>query len=947
MIWEIIQSIKETILDYIKHRLFPITVIIIVMFILLVKQLFTLQIVEGQKHMENFTYKSKKTLTIESVRGNIYDRNGKLLAYNELAYSVVFSNDTAIVAAAEAKGMDENQLKNEILYRAITILENNNDNLAIDFNIALDETGEYKFLVKESQLRSFLKDVYAVTDFDSLEDKEKNSTADDVVNYLCDEVFEISPDYSKEDRLKILACRYKLWMNRYQQYMPVTIAYDISEESNASLAEYSDELIGIDVQVQALRKYNDAVYFAHIIGYVGGISDEELKTYNAELPKEDQYSNSEIVGKTGIEQYMEHELRGTTGYEVMFVDNLGKPIEIVETKNAEAGNDVYLTLDADLQKYCYDTLEKEIASILLANLTAIYDIPEGENAQIPICDVYFGLFNNNILSLDKMKRDDASVLEKKTYSNYLTMKEEVMAELNVILREKPVKTLDLEEEYQYYTEYICEVLNVNNILTTSMIPYNDEEFMAYAEGETSLEHYLKYCISIEAIDISSFDVESSYYDTDEVYDLLCEYILNYLRTDTEFDKQIIRFMIESDEITGEDVVYLLYDQEVLNKKNDIEYEEFVAGAYPAYDFFAKKIKNLEITPAMLALDPCSGSIIVTDINTGDVLALVTYPSYDNNYLTNEVDSEYYSTLLEDKTTPLINRATQHKTAPGSTYKLLTAVAGVTENKIDASTLLTCDGEFNEIEPAARCWLYPGGHGGMDLESAIQASCNMYFYQVGYWLATKNEKYNDLHGLSKLTKYAEMFGFDAVSGVELPESAPEISNSDAVRTAIGQGTNLYTPVQMARYVTTVANSGTCYDLTLIDRITDYEGTLVEDNKANIHRELDEIAPQTWTSVHAGMRRAVVYGSKDDELIKQINVEVAGKTGTAQESEVRPNHALFVSFAPYEAPEVSVTCVIQYGYSSGNAKELASFVYAYMYDSEKLVGAEMSGNTVVSD
>ena len=358
MIWEILQSIKETILDYIKHRLFPVTVILVVMFIMLVKQLFTLQIVEGEKHMENFTYKSKKTLTIDSVRGNI--------------------NDNAITAAAEAKGMDENELKNEILYRAIKILESNNDELAIDFNIVLDETGEYKFLVKETQLKSFLKDVYAVTDFDSLEDKEKNSTPDDVVNYLCSEVFEISPEYSKEDRLKILACRYKLWMNRYQQYMPVTIAYDISEESNASLAEYSDELIGIDVQVQALRKYNDAVYFAHIIGYVGGISDEELKTYNANLPDDKKYSNSEIVGKTGIEQFMENDLRGTTGYEVMYVDNLGKPIEVVETKNAEAGNDVYLTIDADLQKYCYDTLEKEIASILLANLTAIYDIPEGE-----------------------------------------------------------------------------------------------------------------------------------------------------------------------------------------------------------------------------------------------------------------------------------------------------------------------------------------------------------------------------------------------------------------------------------------------------------------------------------------------------------------------------------------------------------------------------------------
>lgn len=157
MIWEILQSIKETILDYIKHRLFPVTVILVVMFILLVRQLFTLQIVEGEKHMENFTYKSKKTLTIDSVRGNIYDRNGKLLAYNELAYSVVFSNDTAITAAAEAKGIGENELKNEILYRAIQILESNNDELAIDFNIILDETGEYKFLVKETQLKSFLK----------------------------------------------------------------------------------------------------------------------------------------------------------------------------------------------------------------------------------------------------------------------------------------------------------------------------------------------------------------------------------------------------------------------------------------------------------------------------------------------------------------------------------------------------------------------------------------------------------------------------------------------------------------------------------------------------------------------------------------------------------------------------------------------------------------------
>ncbi len=947
MLREILESIKEVVLDYVKHRLFPITALIVVLFCVLIRQLFVLQIVEGQEHMDNFTYKSKKTLVIDSVRGNIRDRNGKLLAYNELSYSVIFSNDNALAAIAEQKGVDENTLKNDILLRTIKILEANEDDLYVDFPIIMNEAGEYEFLYTDSRLKTFLKDVYAVTDFDDLEPEEKNSTPDDVVSYLCDEVFEISADYEKEDRLNILACRYKLWMNRYQQYMPVTIAYDISEESNASLSEYGDELVGITVEVKSLRKYNDAEYFAHIIGYVGGISDTELKEYNANLPDDEKYSNDEMVGKTGIEQYCENELRGTTGYEIMYVDNLGKVIETVETKNSEAGNDVYLTIDADLQKYCYDTLEKEIASILLANLTAIYDIEEDENALIPICDVYSALFNNNIITIDKMKRADATPLEVDVLGRFEKGKTQVLNELDSILTEKFTPVEQLDEEYQGYMEYICEILNVNNILTTSMISPYDQEYLDYTENKTSLEHYLKYAISIEAIDISSFEVESSYYDTDEIYDLLCEYIINYLSTDPEFDKLVLRYMIESDKITGDDMVHLLYDQGVLREQNDLEYEEYNNGAYPPYNFFVKKIKNLEITPAMLALDPCSGSIVVTDVKTGDVLALVTYPSYDNNFLTNEVDSVYYDKLLNDKTTPLINRATQHKTAPGSTYKIVSSVAGLTEHLIDNESYFSCMGEFDEIEPAANCWLYPDGHGALDVEAAIQHSCNVFFYNIGYGLAQKNERYNDLYGLERLNKYATMFGFDAVSGVELPESEPSISDSDAVRSAIGQGTNLYTPVQLARYVTTVANMGTCYDLTLIDRVTDYEGNEIRNNQAKVHHTLDKVTLSTWNSVHEGMRRVISVGVKDDELINQINVDVSGKTGTAQESDIRPNHALFISYAPSSAPEVSVTCVIQHGYSSGNARELASFVYAYMYDSEKLVGAEMKGNTAVSD
>ena len=143
------------------------------------------------------------------------------------------------------------------------------------------------------------------------------------------------------------------------------------------------------------------------------------------------------------------------------------------------------------------------------------------------------------------------------------------------------------------------------------------------------------------------------------------------------------------------------------------------------------------------------------------------------------------------------------------------------------------------------------------------------------------------------------------------------------------------------MTAVANSGTCYNLTLIDKITDYEGNIILDNHAEVKNEI-QLAQSTWAAVHQGMRNVVAYSAGENELIRQINVNVAGKTGTAQESEVKPDHALFVSYAPYESPEVSVTCVIQNGYSSANARELAGFIYAYMYDPDKLVGAEMSGN-----
>ncbi len=947
MIREILSSIKEIILDYIKHRLFPVTVVVIVIFSILIRRLFVLQIIEGQEHMDNFIYKSEKTLNIDSVRGNIYDRNGKLLAYNELSYSVIYGNDPNISNKAEELDMSENDLKNQILYKTINILESNGDEIYVDFPIELTDTGEYKFTVKDSQLKNFKKNVYSATNFDDLTDAQKNASAKDIIDFLRDERFEVSDIYTEEETMEILSCRYKLWLNRYQQYVPVTIAYDVSEQSNAAITEYGDELLGMEVSVKSLRRYNDAVYFAHIIGYVGRISNEELAEYNKSLSDDEKYNGEEVVGKTGIEQYCESELRGKAGYETMYVDNLGKVIETIDSKSAEAGNDVYLTIDADLQKYCYDTLEKEIASIILANLAPVSSVEEGENVKIPITDVYFGLFNNNYLSIDAMTRSDASNLEKDIYNRFDSRKSDTLSEIDKILTKDFTPLSALSNEYQDYMEYICEILSKNDVFNSSLIAVDDPEFIKYTNNETSLEHYLKYAISIEAIDISKLEAKSDYYDSDEIYVLLCDYVNNYLALDTEFDKLIVKNMIKSNEISGDNVVNLLYLQGVLNPDMDKELEEYNNGQYGPYEFMFKKISNLDITPAMLALDPCSGSIVVTDVRTGDVLAMVSYPSYDNNYMTNEVDAEYYNMLLEDKTTPLYNRACQQKLAPGSTYKVLSSVAGLSEGVIDQGSYVYCPGEFDKIDPAPKCWIYPSGHGGLDVEAAIQRSCNVFFYQVGYSLAwTSDGYYSDSYGLSRLEKYAKMFGLGDLSGVELPEISPSISDNDVVRSAIGQGRNSYAPVQLSRYVSTVANSGTCYNLTLIDKVTDYEGNILVDNQAEVLNELS-IAQSTWDSVHNGMRRVITLNTAGSELVNRVNVAVAGKSGTAQESETRPDHALFISYAPYDNPEVSVTCVLQNGYSSGNAIELAGFVYAYMYDPDKLNGAEMKGNVINSD
>lgn len=945
MFKEFFSLIKESIIEHVKHRLFVVTVLFLVLFGILIYRLFDLQIVNGEKYQESFTYKSVKTVAVKATRGNIYDCNGKLLAYNEASYTLSYISGTDLTEAAAAKETTSNELRNDIVYKTILILEQNGDKMSVSLPLKLTSKG-FEFTVSGNTLNTFLMNVYGASSVDSLTEEQASSTADDIFKYMRGkDLFNISETYSDEAALKILAVRYEIWLNRYQQYMSVQLADGISEESYAAIKENSDELLGMEVSVESHRVYNDSVYFAQIIGYIGNISNEELEKYNETLDDSEKYSANDMVGKMGLESEFESYLRGKDGYQKMYVDNMGKVIEVIDSKDPVAGNDIYLTIDSDLQKYCYNALETEIASILLAHIKNVTTSTDKDD--IPITDVYFALLDNNVISIDDLAAKDASELEQSVNSYFQSAKQNTLSRLDDILNVSHTPLHDLTLQYQDYMEFICEQLSEMGIYSPSKIDKSDAAYVSYINNSISLCEYLKYAISQGAIDISGISTKSDYYDTDEIYNVLTEYILKEFENNTSFDKLVFKYMIISGELTGSQVINLLYDQGILNMATDADYSDYKAGVMGSYDFICKKIKNLEITPAMLALDPCSGSIVVTNPNNGTVKAMTSYPSYDNNRLTNMIDADYYSKITTDKTTPMYSRATMQQTAPGSTFKMITAFAGMNEGVIGVNDVIQTKGYFDKTETPAKCWIYPSAHGTIGISKAIEESCNYFFYELGYRMATKDTgTYSDITGVERLQKYAGMFGFNSTSGIELPESKPQISDADSIRTAIGQGTNNFTATQLARYVTTLANSGTCYDLSLVSEIKDIDGNVVYKNEHKVQNQLDFPVEQ-WNVVRQGMRQVVSVHTSSSALINQINVAVAGKTGTAQQSEARPNHALFVSFAPYENPEVTVTSVIPFGYSSGNAVELSGLVYAYLYDPDVLENTTITGNNALSD
>lgn len=943
------KEIFDYILSLFKSRIFPLIMVFIVLVGVLVNRLFSLQIINGESYVKDLSSSIQKDMSVAATRGRIFDKNGVLLAYNDLAYAVRIS-DSGKYEDNDTK----NRLLNTSIDKTLTIIEEKGDSYSNDFPIVYSN-GMYEYNIKDNELLRFLRDIYGKRSISELSDEQRNVSAGELFKQLCDRygvavagddyindggamaatikllkeqgMNPVADGFSVEHALMIVNLRRYMSANSYNRYISFTIANEVSDETVAAILENSDELTGVTVDEQYIRRYVDSMYVSQILGYTGTVSSSELETLD------DSYDSNDIVGKSGIEKSMESELAGTKGTRKVYVDTVGRITEVLDEQDSSAGNDVYLTIDINLQKKIYNALEDKIIQILLTymrNGDTKYSYNSNGSVNtvyILAKEVYFALIDNNIVSIKHIASQSTDT-ERQIYSAFLSKQDSTMEWLRNELSVGDTPYGKLDEEQQLYIWYVYTSLKDRGVFNTANVDTDDNVYKDWTEGNgTSLKELLTHGISKNWINLNIFSSEQ-YTSLQESYDALIDYIDSYLREDTSFYKKMYKYMVNAGNISGRQICMLLYEQGVLdmNDENSI-YASLASGGLGAYEFMVYAITNKIITPAQLALQPCSASTVITNPQNGDILAMVSYPSYDNNKLSGTVDAKYFNSLINDKAAPMINRATQSFTAPGSTYKPCTTIAGMDTGTISSGTTFYCSGSFDKVTPAPKCWRL-SGHGGEVAATAIRDSCNVYFYNVGYNLACRKDgTYNSTYGTSTLQKYSDLLGLSTKAGVEIEENSPQASNTNSIASAIGQGNHKYSTLNLARYVTTIASSGKCYNLTLIDKITDSDGNLIRKNEAEVDHQV-ELSSNIWDTVHEGMTLA----GNSYTGISKLGMKIAAKSGTAQENTKEPDHSLLVTYSPYDNPEICVSVCIQHGYSSGTSIDLTADIYKIYYGLE---------------
>lgn len=339
-------------------------------------------------------------------------------------------------------------------------------------------------------------------------------------------------------------------------------------------------------------------------------------------------------------------------------------------------------------------------------------------------------------------------------------------------------------------------------------------------------------------------------------------------------------------------------------------------------------------------DAQGGAVVAMDVNSGEVLATASYPTYEPQWFVGGISQENWAYLRDDPRHPQINKTIQSTYEPGSTFKMITAIAGLETGTITTKEKINDIGvykKYNDYQP--KCWYYTSyhrGHGYLNVTQALQHSCNYFFYET-----------SDRMGIEPITKYALHFGLGKKTGIELPsESAGIVAIKNekwtpglTLQSAIGQGDNSFTPMQIAKYISSIANGGNVVNPTIIKSILKSDGTEIPreeiENYTNEKLVIEEnddgisISDESINVAKEGMRMAASEaGGTAYNVFKNFNIEVAGKTGSAEAINDKVN-AWFVCFAPYEKPEIAVVVMIENGGHGNYAAEVARDVLAQYF------------------
>ncbi|MFH1027077.1 MAG: penicillin-binding protein 2 [Pseudomonadota bacterium] len=342
----------------------------------------------------------------------------------------------------------------------------------------------------------------------------------------------------------------------------------------------------------------------------------------------------------------------------------------------------------------------------------------------------------------------------------------------------------------------------------------------------------------------------------------------------------------------------------------------------------------------------AGAAVAMDVNSGEILAFVSNPGFDPSLFSGKLPADIWKGYLEDKRRPLENKALSGQYPPGSTFKVITALAGLYDNRIDDSTSVNCNGAYTLGTSTFKCW-NKKGHGTTSLRKSLRESCDVYYYQLGEKL-----------GVDKIAATAKAFKLGAPMGIELQnEKSGLIPTSEwkqkrfgkrwfhgeTLPVAIGQGYVLTTPIQLASMIATVANEGTIYRPHLVKRIVDADGKPLRETKSEVIGTTS-FSKESYRLVKQGLYAVVNESGGTGAQARLYDVKVAGKTGTSQVVKMRDSklgtpyqfrdHALFIAFAPFDKPEIAVAVVIEHGEHGGSAAApIAGRILRAYFDGKK--------------